>query len=85
MTAPRRQAIPVFLLVQSAFQVLWQQRDDALRLGFIPTLICFATLVYSQNTMISVMQQVQAGMRDQVSSGARMAGYRCAWRWKAMR
>ncbi len=51
MTAPRPQSIPVFLVVKSAFQVLWQQRDDALRLGFIPTLICFATLVYSQSTM----------------------------------
>lgn len=69
MNAPRPQAIPVFLLVKSAFQVLWQQRDDALRLGFVPTLISFASLVYSQNTMMAVMQQVQAGMRDQISSG----------------
>lgn len=68
MTAPRPQPIPVFLLVRSAFQVLWQQRDDALRLGFIPTLICFASLVYSQGTMISVMQQIQAGAREQISS-----------------
>ena len=69
MTAPRPQAIPVFLLVKSAFQVLWQQRDDALRLGFIPTLICFGGLVYSQSTMFSVMQQIQAGTRDQIQSG----------------
>jgi len=69
MTAPRPQAIPVFLLVKSAFQVLWQQRDDALRLGFIPTLICFGGLVYSQSTMFSVMQQIQAGTRDQIPSG----------------
>ena len=69
MNAPRPQSIPVFLLVKSAFQVLWQQRDDALRLGLIPTLLCFATLIYSQSTMISVMEQVQAGGRDQISSG----------------
>ena len=69
MTAPRPQAIPVFLLVKSAFQVLWQQRDDALRLAFVPTLICFASLVYSQSTMLSVMEQIQAGTRDQISSG----------------
>ena len=36
---PRRQTIPVILLVKTAFQLLWQQRDDALRLGLVPTLL----------------------------------------------
>ena len=69
MNAPRSQTIPVFLLVKAAYQVLWQQRDDGLRLGFIPTLVSFAALAYSQGTMFAVMQQMQAGTRDQISSG----------------
>jgi len=69
MPVPRTQSIPVFLLVKNAFQILWQQRDDALRLGFIPTLICFAALAYSEHAMMAMVQQIQAGMRDQISSG----------------
>lgn len=65
----RSQTIPVFLLVKSAYQSLWQQRDDALRLGFIPTLICFASLVYGQDAVTRVMAQLQAGAQDQISSG----------------
>ena len=61
MTAPRPQSIPVFLLVKSAFQVLWQQRDDALRLGFIPTIICFAGLLYGHDALIAVAKQWQSG------------------------
>jgi hypothetical protein len=61
MNAPRPQAIPVFLLVKSAFQVLWQQRDDALRLGFIPTLICFGGLLYGNDALIAVARQWQSG------------------------
>lgn len=65
----RSQTIPVFLLVKSAYQSLWQQRDDALRLGFVPTLICFASLAYSQDAVARTMAQMQAGTRDQISSG----------------
>jgi len=61
MTAPRPQSIPVFLLVKSAFQVLWQQRDDALRLGFIPTLLCFGGLLYGHDALIAVAKQWQSG------------------------
>lgn len=61
MNAPRPQSIPVFLLVKSAFQILWQQRDDALRLGFIPTLICFGALLYGQDALIATVQQWQSG------------------------
>jgi hypothetical protein len=66
MALPRPQTIPVFLLVKTAFQVLWQQRDDALRLGFIPTLVCFGALAYSETAMIAILQQMQAG-QDQFS------------------
>jgi hypothetical protein len=61
MPAPRPQSIPVFLLVKSAFQVLWQQRDDALRLGFIPTIICFAAFLYGHDALIAVATQWQSG------------------------
>lgn len=69
MPAMRPQLIPVFLLVRSAFQILWQQRDDALRLGFVPTLVCFAALAYSERSIVRIMQHVQAGTQDLVSSG----------------
>lgn len=51
MASPRPQSIPVFLLVKTAFQILWQQRDDALRLGFIPTLICFGGFLYGGSSL----------------------------------
>ncbi|HKP24259.1 MAG TPA: hypothetical protein VJV39_10360 [Dongiaceae bacterium] len=61
MNAPRPQTIPVFLLVKSAFQILWQQRDDALRLGFVPTLICFGGFLYGEDAMIAIVKQWQSG------------------------
>ena len=67
MASPRPQSIPVFLLIKTAFQVLWQQRDDALRLGFIPTLVCFAALTYAEDAMVSVMKQMQAGTQAIIS------------------
>ncbi|WP_119303548.1 hypothetical protein [Dongia deserti] len=69
MPALRPQPIPVLLLVKSAFQVLWQQRDDGLRLGFVPTLICFAAVAYGQGAAHRAMQYMQAGTPERVSSG----------------
>lgn len=66
---PPPQTIPVLLLVKSAYQSLWQQRDDALRLGFIPTLISFASMVYSRGSMVRIVGHMQAGTPDQISSG----------------
>jgi hypothetical protein len=68
MPVLRPQPIPVFLLVKAAFQSLWQQRDDALRLGFVPTLIAFGALVYSHDAMYRSVAQYQAGAQE-ISSG----------------
>jgi hypothetical protein len=59
---PRRQAIPVLLLVRTAFQLLWQQRDDALRLGLIPALLQFAGTLFGRDAIITVLMQMQGGM-----------------------
>jgi hypothetical protein len=65
MAPPRSQTIPVFLLVRTAYQLLWQQRDDALRLGLIPTLVCFGALVYGGDALDFAAMQLQSGMPDQ--------------------
>jgi hypothetical protein len=70
MAPPRPQSIPVFLLVKSAFQVLWQQRDDVLRLGFIPTLICFGGFLYGHEALIAVATQWQSGTVGAAPPGA---------------
>jgi hypothetical protein len=69
MASPRPQSIPVFLLVKTAFQILWQQRDDALRLGFIPTLICFAGFIYGQDGLRTVAVQFQSGVMNPLPPG----------------
>ena len=69
MNAPRPQTIPVFLLVKSAFQVLWHQRDDALRLGLVPTLICFGGLLYGEDALIALATQLQSGTIDAAPPG----------------
>lgn len=51
MGAPRPQAIPVFLLVRTTFQLMWQQKDDVLRLGLVPVLLCFAGFLYGQDDL----------------------------------
>ena len=73
MTAPRPQSIPVFLLVKSAFQVLWQQRDDALRLGFIPTLLCFGGLFYGRDALIIFGSQMQSGAMTTLPAGVALS------------
>ncbi len=55
-------SVPVLLVVKSAYQILWQQRDDALRLGFVPTLICFGGFLYGRDALATVLTQWQAGM-----------------------
>ncbi len=55
-------SVPVLLVVKSAYQILWQQRDDALRLGFLPTLICFGGFLYGRDALAMVLTQWQAGM-----------------------
>jgi hypothetical protein len=62
MALPRPQSIPVLLLVKTAFQILWQQRDDALRLGFIPTLICFGGFLYGASSLKQAGALFQSGM-----------------------
>jgi hypothetical protein len=65
----RPQSMPVFLLVKAAFQSLWRQRDDALRLGVIPTMVCFAGLVYVQGALRRSVDFMQSGTPDLISSG----------------
>ncbi|HEV8391559.1 MAG TPA: hypothetical protein VGQ35_17035, partial [Dongiaceae bacterium] len=60
----RPQSIPVFLLIKTAFQILWLQRDDALRLGFIPTLICFGGLLYGAPAMKQAGALYQASITN---------------------
>ena len=56
MTAPRPQAIPVFLLVRTTFQLLWQQKDDVLRLGMVPVLLCFGGFLFGQDDIVAFVQ-----------------------------
>jgi hypothetical protein len=70
MASPRPQTIPVLLLIRSAYQLLWQQRDDALRLGFIPTLINFGGFLYSQDVVQAASQQAAAGSPAQALDGS---------------
>jgi hypothetical protein len=51
MTAPRSQSIPVSLLVRTTFQLMWQQKDDVLRLGLVPVLLCFAGFLFGQDDL----------------------------------
>lgn len=67
---PRRQSIPVMLLVKTAFQILWQQRDDALRLGLLPTLLLFAGIYIGGNTFFAVVQEVESGAPTEMASGS---------------
>lgn len=52
----RPQALPVFLLVRTTFQLLWQQKDDVLRLGLIPVLLCFAGYLYGQDDLVALIE-----------------------------
>ena len=69
MASPRQQPVPVFLLIRTAYQFLWQQRDDALRLAFIPTMVCFGALFYCESAMFSILGHMQAGTQDQIPLG----------------
>jgi hypothetical protein len=71
MNAPRPQTIPVFLVIRSAYQLLWQRKDDALRLGFVPTLLCFGGLFYSDDVVRAAARQASAGMSPEEA----LAGY----------
>lgn len=62
MADPRPQAIPILMLVRGAIQLLWQQRDDSLRLGLLPTVICFAGLVYGLDDLRLVLSGAAAEM-----------------------
>lgn len=73
MPALRPQTIPVFLLVKAAFQILWQQRDDALRLGFIPTLIFFGGFLYGQDALVVVAKQWRSGEMEALPPGVPLA------------
>ena len=64
MNAPRRQSIPVFLLVRTTFQLIGQQKDDVLRLGLVPVLLCFAGFLVGQDDLrafVDAMNAVAAG------------------------
>jgi hypothetical protein len=49
-------------------QILWQQRDDALRLGLVPTLIFFGGLLYARDTFGIVAALVQTQVETGVPS-----------------
>lgn len=58
---PRRQAIPIILLLKTAFQILWQQRDDALRLGLVPTLMTFGGFIYAGSALDAFLTAMESG------------------------
>lgn len=66
---PRRQTIPVILLVKTAFQLLWQQRDDALRLGLVPTLLLFGGTLYASDAIITLYSIAQTGVLTELPPG----------------
>jgi hypothetical protein len=68
MASPRPQSIPVFLLVRNAFQLLKQQRDDALRLGLVPVLMCFGGILFGQRDMQLLMDFTSANAPDQITN-----------------
>jgi hypothetical protein len=66
---PRRQAIPVLLLVKTALQLLWQQRDDALRLGLVPTLLLFGGFLYGKEALAVFFSAMHAGIPADLPPG----------------
>ncbi len=58
---PRRPSIPIILLLKTAFQILWQQRDDALRLGLIPTLMTFGGFIYAGSALDTFLTAMESG------------------------
>lgn len=66
---PRRQTIPVILLVKTAFQLLWQQRDDALRLGLVPALLLFGGTLYASDAIITLFSIAQTGVPTDLPPG----------------
>ena len=58
---PRRQSIPIILLLRTAFQILWQQRDDALRLGLVPTLMTFGGFIYAGSALDAFLTTMESG------------------------
>jgi hypothetical protein len=66
---PRRQTIPIFLQVKTALQILWQQRDDALRLGLVPTLIGFGGFLYGRDALIVILGLMSTGIPAELPPG----------------
>ncbi len=66
---PRRQTIPAILLVKTAFQLLWQQRDDALRLGLVPVLLLFGGTLYATDAIITLYSVAQSGVLTELPPG----------------
>lgn len=60
----RRQSIPILLLIKTGFQLLWQQRDDGLRLGIVPVLVVFGGYLYASDALIAFITAVQQGAAD---------------------
>ncbi len=65
---PRRQAIPVLLLLKTAFQLFWQQRDDALRLGLVPALLVFGGFLYGADALSVFLGVVPEGAMSQLQA-----------------
>jgi hypothetical protein len=66
---PRRQTIPVILQVKTALQILWQQRDDALRLGLIPTLLMFGGVLYAREALEIMRMLSRNGIPTEIPPG----------------
>lgn len=66
---PRRQKIPAIFLVKTAFQLLWQQRDDALRLGLVPALLLFGGGLYASDAIVALYGAAQTGVLTALPPG----------------
>ncbi len=61
MRKPGPQAIPPLSLAVGALRVVWDRRDDVLRLGLVPALILFGGLVYCWDGIARNLALLRAG------------------------
>lgn len=57
----QRQSVPPLALVLGALRLLWAQRDDALRLGIVPTLILFAGFNFTAREVATHLEALGTG------------------------
>lgn len=66
MQSSKPQPIPSVPLAIGALRVLWQSKDDALRLGFIPGLVLFAAFVFGSESLARYLQLLSDNRLDEI-------------------